>query len=179
MKKVIIFSTSMRDESNSEILADAFAKGVADAGNQAEIISLKDRLLNFCKGCNACDSTGVCSIKDDAAALIDKAELADVLVFAGPMYHTNISGAMKTLLDRLTPAMARDYKFTDIYMIITCADDSEGATADAEKTLEDWTYSFKKTSIKGIIRGQGIDPPRDAANHQSVLDQAYEMGKSI
>ena len=179
MKNVIIFSTSVREGSNSEILANAFAKGVTDAGNQAEVISLKGKNLNFCQGCNTCDSTGRCVIEDDVAAIVDKAENADVLVFAGPMYHTNISGAMKTLLDRLTPAMARDYKFTDIYMILTCADDSEGATADAEKTLEDWTYSFKKTAIKGVLRGQGIDPPKDAETHKDVLEEAYHMGKAI
>lgn len=95
------------------------------------------------------------------------------------MYHTNISGAMKTLLDRLTPAMARDYGFTDIYMILTAADDSEGATADAEKALEDWTYSFKKTSIKGVLRGQGIEAAKDAANHEAKLAEAYKMGNEI
>lgn len=179
MKNVVIFSTSLRDGSNSDILADAFSKGVVSAGHQIEKISLKGKTLSFCQGCNICDSTGVCAIKDDAAEFVDKAAAADVLVFAGPMYHTNISGAMKTLLDRLTPAMARDYKFTDIYMIITAADDSQGATADAEKTLEDWTYSFKKTSIKGIIRGQGIDPPKDAENHDRVIKEAYSMGRDI
>ena len=179
MKNIIIFSTSMREGSNSEILADAFAKGAIESGNQVEIISLKGKNLNFCHGCNACDSTGECAIQDDAAELVNKAENADVLVFAGPMYHTNISGAMKTLLDRLTPAMVREYKFTDIYMIITAADDSEGATKDAEKTLEDWTYSFKRTSIKGIIRGQGIDSPKDAENHAKVLATAYQTGREI
>lgn len=179
MKNVIIFSTSVREGSNSEILANAFAKGAVEAGNKAEIISLKGKSLNFCQGCNICDTTGHCVITDDAAAIVDQAEHADVLVFAGPMYHTNISGAMKTLLDRLTPAMARDYKFTDIYMIITAADDSEGATADAEKALEDWTYSFKKTSIKGIIRGQGIEAPGAVALHEEKIKESYEMGRDI
>jgi len=179
MKKIMIFTTSLREGSNSDILAESFAKGAKHAGHQVEILSMKNKSISFCQGCGACDRTGVCAIEDDAVEFLRKAVAADVLVFAGPMYHTNISGAMKTLLDRLTPAMVQDYHFTDVYLILTAADDSEGATADAEKAMEDWTYSFKKSSIKGVLRGQGIDPANEAVNHEEKMSEAYKMGNEI
>ena len=51
MKKVLIITTSLRHGSNSDALAEAFARGAAEAGNQVETISLKGKDIRFCKGC--------------------------------------------------------------------------------------------------------------------------------
>ena len=42
-KKVIIISSSIRNKSNSEILARETEKGVIAAGNEVEFVSLKDK----------------------------------------------------------------------------------------------------------------------------------------
>lgn len=47
-KKVVVISTSLRAKSNSDILAESFAKGAKAAGNEVEIISLKDKAIGFC-----------------------------------------------------------------------------------------------------------------------------------
>ena len=49
-KNVLIISTSLRKGSNSEILADAFAKGAKQKDNHVEKISLCDKTIHFCKG---------------------------------------------------------------------------------------------------------------------------------
>ena len=38
MKNVLVISTSLRTNSNSEALADAFAAGARDAGNTVELV---------------------------------------------------------------------------------------------------------------------------------------------
>ena len=52
MKNIIVISSSLREGSNSEILAKAFEDG-AKKNNEVKYISLKDIKLNFCKGCLA------------------------------------------------------------------------------------------------------------------------------
>lgn len=42
-KKVLIIETSLRTGSNSDILAESFAKGAKDAGNDVETVSLKGK----------------------------------------------------------------------------------------------------------------------------------------
>lgn len=42
-KNVIVISTSLRSGSNSQRLAEAFAKGAGEAGNRVEVISLVER----------------------------------------------------------------------------------------------------------------------------------------
>ena len=58
MKKVLIISTSLRNNSNSEALAHETERGTRDAGHEVEFITLKDKNIRFCKGCLACQKIG-------------------------------------------------------------------------------------------------------------------------
>ena len=58
MKKVLIISTSLRNNSNSEILAHQTEQGAKDAGHEVEFVSLKDKNIQFCKGYFACQKLG-------------------------------------------------------------------------------------------------------------------------
>ena len=96
MKKVLVLSSSLRKGSNSETLAQEFAKGAAEAGNKVEFESLRGKKIGFCMGCLACQKKGKCVIKDDANAITKKMESADVIVFATPIYYYEMSGQPKT-----------------------------------------------------------------------------------
>lgn len=52
-KKALIISTSLRDGSNSDILAKECEKGGREAGHDVEYISLKGKDIKFCIGCLA------------------------------------------------------------------------------------------------------------------------------
>lgn len=116
-KKVLIISTSIRPNSNSEILANAFADGARTSGNEVELISLKNKTIDFCKGCFACQKLGHCVIKDDANAITEKMLNADVIVWATPIYYYEMSGQMKTMIDRANPLFTLDYRFRDVYLL--------------------------------------------------------------
>ena len=85
MKNVLVISCSLRRGSNSEALAEEFARGAADAGNKVELISLRDKELRFCRGCLACQKTRKCVIADDAQPIVAKMHDADVIAFATPI----------------------------------------------------------------------------------------------
>ncbi len=125
MKKVLVISSSLRPGSNSEALADAFIRGAAEAGNEVEKITLKEKEIRFCKGCLACQQTQRCVIADDAPAIVAKMHDADVLAFASPIYYYEMCGQLKTLLDRANPLYPSGYRFRDIYMLTSAAE--EGA----------------------------------------------------
>ena len=125
MKKVLVISSSLRSRSNSEALADAFIRGAADAGNEVQKITLKDKEIRFCKGCLACQQTQRCVIKDDAPAIVEKMHDADVIAFATPIYYYEMCSQLKTLLDRANPLYSSDYRFRDIYMLTSAAEDEE------------------------------------------------------
>ena len=101
MKKVLIISSSPRKNSNSEALCLAFADGAREAGHEVEIVSLRDKTINFCRGCFACQKTQKCVINDDASLICGKALTADVLVFASPIYYFNMSAQMEAAIQRV------------------------------------------------------------------------------
>lgn len=177
-KKVLIISTSPRKNGNSEVLADAFLKGTVDSGNTAEKISLYDKTIGFCKGCFACQKTKRCIIHDDANTITQKMLNADVLVFATPIYYYEMSGQMKTMLDRANPLFPADYVFRDVYFLSTAADDENGVDARAINGLEGWIECFQKARLAGTVFAGGVNEVGEINGH-SALQKAYEMGKAI
>ncbi len=177
-KKVLIISTSPRKNGNSEILADAFLKGTVDGGNTADKISLYDKSIGFCKGCLACQKTGRCVIHDDADMIVQKMLIADVLVFATPIYYYEMSGQMKTMLDRANPLFPANYAFRDIYFLSTAAEDEEGVDARAISGLEGWIECFPKARLAGMVFAGGVTGVGEIDGHSS-LKKAYEMGKAV
>ena len=73
--------------SNSEALADAFARGASDAGHTVEKITLRGREIGFCNGCLACQRTQRRVIADDAPAIVERMRDADAIAFATPIYY--------------------------------------------------------------------------------------------
>ena len=124
-KNIVAISPSLRAKSNSEVLLDSFVQGAKSAGNDVTVVSLKGKTIKYCIGCLTCQRTGKCVLDDDARAIAELVKNADVLVFATPIYYYEMSGQLKTLLDRLNPLYGTDYKFTDVYFLSTAAADAE------------------------------------------------------
>lgn len=179
MKKVLILSTSLRSGSNSNCLAEAFLKGAWNAGNEAELISLAGKKLNFCIGCLACQKTQKCVLEDDAVPLAEKAAEADALVFATPVYYYEMSGQMKTLLDRMNPLYASDYRFRDVYLLATAAEADESAMDGTVKGMQGFVDCFPKARLSGVLRGIGLAEAGAAKKRKDMLEQAYEMGRNV
>lgn len=178
-KKVLIISTSLRGGSNSDILAKECEKGAKEAGHDVEYISLKGKEIKYCIGCLSCQKTGTCVLKDDVADIMEKVKDAEVIVYATPIYYYEMCGQMKTLLDRLNPLYSTEYKFRDIYMIATAAENEESAFEKAYNGLQGWVDCFEKASLKGSVCGGGINDANTAADYEDVMKKAYELGKEI
>lgn len=177
-KNILVISTSLRSNSNSDILADYFMKGAKSAGNNVEKISLKDKNIAFCKGCLACLRTKKCVINDDAVEIADKMCSADVIVFATPIYYYEMSGQMKTLLDRANSLYTRDYSFRDIYMLTTAAEDEDYVPEKAVSGLNGWIDCFEKARLAGTVFAGGVSDAGDITNHP-MLQKAYDMGTEV
>lgn len=178
-KKVLIISTSLRGGSNSDILARECERGAKEVGHEVEYISLKGKEIKFCIGCLSCQSNGTCVLKDDVAEIMDKVKNAEIIVFATPIYYYEMSGQMKTLIDRLNPLYPTDYKFREIYMIATAAEEEESTFEKAYNGLQGWVDCFEKAELKGIVTGGGINDPNEASKHTEVMKKAYDLGKGL
>lgn len=179
MKKVIVISTSLRKSSNSECLARAFEKGAKAAGHEVDWVDLVGKQIKFCMGCLACQHTKTCVLRDDAAAIADKVKNADVLAFATPVYYYEMSGQMKTLLDRMNPIYFCEPQFGDVYLLAAAAEEEERAADGTVHGLQGWIDCFPKANLAGVVRGVALGDAGEADKNPAILQQAFEMGKNV
>ena len=176
MKNVVVISSSLRNGSNSEILAREFAKG-ASIKNNVEYISLKDINLKFCLGCLSCQRTGKCVINDDVKEYLEKISSADILVFATPIYYYSMSGQLKTFLDRLNPLYVKHNNFKEIYLLASCADDSSSAIDKTVVALSGWIECFDGVELKGTLLATSVSAPNTLA--EEFKNKAYSLGERV
>ena len=174
-KKILIVSTSPRKGSNSEALALAFADGAKEAGNEVDFISLRGKTVNFCRGCFVCQEKLRCVIRDDADEICQKALTADVLVFATPIYYYEMSGQLKTLLDRLNPLFPSDYAFRDIYLMTSAAEAEDSVPERAVRGVEGWVECFERARLAGTVFMGGVTEAGENPEHPA-LEEARHMG---
>lgn len=177
-KNVLIVSTSLRSGSNSEVLADSFFAGAKATGHHVEKVTLKGKNMAFCQGCLICQKTKQCIIHDDAVELTEKMCHADVIAFATPIYYYNMSGQMKTLIDRANPLFVSDYQFRDIYMLTTAAEDDKTVPEKAIEGLQGWIDCFENAALAGTVFAGGVNDSGEIQGHPA-LQQAYDMGAAI
>lgn len=147
-------------------------------GTTRKKISLRGRNIQFCRGCMACQKLGRCVISDDAAEISQKMHDADVIAFATPIYYYEMSGQMKTLLDRANCLYSSDYHFTDIYLLTAAAENEPSVPSRAEGGLTGWIDCFKRARLAGSVFAGGVEGPGETTGHPA-LAQAYNMGNQI
>lgn len=175
-KKIVVLSGSPRKGGNSELLCDQFIRGATEAGNQVEKICLREKQINFCTACDACQRNGgTCVRKDDMADILEKMIHADVIVMATPVYFYTMNAQMKTLIDR-TYARYTEISNKEVYFIMTAAVSGKNLL---ERTLEGFrgfASCLSGAKEKGVVYGTGAWNIGDIKK-SPAMGEAYEMGK--
>ncbi len=178
MKNIVVISTSLRVSSNSDLLAEEFLKGAKSAGHKVEKVELLGTQIAFCRGCFACSKLGQCVIDDDVNDIMKKVMHADVVVWATPIYYYEMSGQMKTLIDRMNAMYNLDYKFREVYLLTTAAEDEEFVPRRAEAGLTGWIDCYPKARLAGTLFCGGVNKPNEIKGN-AKLKEAFDLGKSV
>ena len=178
MKRVIVISTSLRKGSNSDMMADQFVAGAKAAGHEVEKISLVGKNIQFCKGCLGCQKLGRCVIDDDVNNIMAKVLQADVICWATPIYYYEMSGQMKTLIDRMNAMYEQDYQFRDVYLLTTAAEDETETPKRAEIGLTGWIDCYPKSHLAAHLFCGGVNDAREIEGN-AKLQEAFELGEKI
>ena len=176
-KKVLLISASPRKGGNSDLLCDEFAKGAKDAGHTTEKIFLADKNINYCKGCEVCNTTHKCVQTDDMEEILEKIINADVIVLGTPIYFYTPDAQMKTLIDRTVPKYT-EIRNKEFYYILAAADTQKENMQKAVESIRGFTLDcLPGTREKGILYGLGVWHKGEVLNTR-LIHQAYEMGRS-
>lgn len=178
MSKIIVFVGSMRKGGNTDLLAQAFAKGAGES-NEVEIISVADYKVNPCIGCNSCftrDGNNCCQ-DDDMKIIYDKLKCADMLVIASPVYFYGISAQLKAIIDRLHTPMRNSFHIKKLALLLVGAS-SLPELFDSIKTQYQLVLSYFKLEDAGMVLVRGANNIGDIKN-TDALSEACNLGKSI
>ena len=120
MKKIIIIYVGPRKNMNTAQLLQRFAEGVKSVGNDVEVKTVRLYDLDY-KGCVSCMScklkgnvSNICRFKDALTPVLEEIAQADGLVLGSPIYFGEVTGQMRTFLERLAfPWLSyNDYSMT-------------------------------------------------------------------
>ncbi len=176
--RIFVLSVSMRADSNSDMLADAFSAGAAAAGNEVHKKSLRNLAIKPCNSCWACAKNGGhCVIDDDMKQLYAELDRCDFLLIAAPLYYATFPAQFFAFINRLYP-----YWTQKAYPKLDCA--FFGVCADSDQSFElmDRTYFSLIGEIgwrnRKVLHVPGVVKPGDMRNHPA-LAEAEAFGRSL
>ncbi len=120
MKKIIIIDGGPRKIFNTASMLQKFAEGAGAVSDEIEVktVRLYDLDYKGCMSCMACKIKGrasnVCKFKDALTPVLEEIAQADGLVLGSPIYFGDVTGQMRTFLERLAfPWLSyNDYSMT-------------------------------------------------------------------
>lgn len=103
---------------------------------------------------------------------------ADVVVWATPINFYEMSGQMKTLIDRMNAMYNLDYKFREVYLLTIAAEDEEFVPRCAEAGLTGWIDCYPKARLAGTLFCGGVNKSNEIKGN-AKLKEAFDLGKSV
>jgi len=104
--RVLAILGSRNPDGQTAGATDALLEGTAAEGWQTEKALLPQMEIQRCRQCEdsgwgICRSEGRCVIEDDLAGVVAKVRESDAVVFATPVYFSDLSESLRAFLDRL------------------------------------------------------------------------------
>jgi len=175
--KVVAVIGSPRRRGNTATLVDAALEELQRSGCQCARIVLADKRIEFCSGHLFCGERA-CPHDDDMAGILEQVYAADGLLLATPIYYENVSGQMKTFMDRNATRYYGDEHLTPkVVGLIAVAGES-----DAEDTLaamRRFVALSNPEELPVVALGGLADKPGDAAQDAELMARARALGRSM
>ena len=114
---MLLINCSNREKNCFKILNDI-------KGDNDTLLSLTNKKMNFCLGCDSCKNTldKYCVLEDYITNTVYQEMLnTNEIIIASPMYMSNINGILKNLIDRMNPFYHHSELFKEkkVYLILT------------------------------------------------------------
>ncbi len=132
----------------NELAALAKAEGVEI---KTDIVKLGETELKLCRGCRNCFEKGEesCPCKDSGRDIAQKMREADAIILASPVYVEDVSGTMKTFIDRMAYNCYRQALAGKLAFALTTS--GVGSTTHALKTMTGALHLWGFT-LSGTLR---------------------------
>ena len=164
-KNILILAGSPRPVANSLIMAEAFAKAAQKNGHAATLIKTAQLRVGCCRACEKCWTGGKpCIQQDDMQKLYPQLNLADIIVFASPLYFYGLSAQLKAVIDRFYPLTKDDtlpaFGGKQCVLLLCGASEDEDDFEGAIRTYE-LICDYAGWEDCGVVSACGVTNPGD------------------
>lgn len=180
-KKIVILNGSPRRNGNTSALVRKFTEGAESTGNTVVEFFLDKMNIHGCKGCFGGHSSRECPCvqNDDMAQIYPAVKECDVVVLATPLYYWNMSGQLRTAVDRLFALEEGDGNLLRGHnrgsALLMAAEGNE--FEDVLTYYNHLMQHLKWNNLGHVLAGGNCDVGDIIGKPE--LEQAYELGKSI
>ena len=180
-RNIVILNGSPRRSGNTSALVKAFAEGAEAAGHTVTEFFLDAMDIHGCKGCFGGRSSRDCPCvqQDGMADIYPVGKASDVVVLASPLYYWNLSGQLRTAVDRLFALEEGDgnlLRGRGRASALLMAAEGNGF-ADVLAYYDHLTEHLQWTNLGHILAGGNMEA--GDIQGKAELRQAYDLGHSI
>lgn len=103
---ILAINGSYRDDGVTDKTVDILKQTLEAAGEQVEVVLLRDHPIEFCLNCRECtqqpgEAPGKCVQHDGMQELVNRIERADAYIFASPTNFGSVTAIFKRFMERL------------------------------------------------------------------------------
>ncbi len=180
-KKIVILNGSPRRKGNTSMLVQRFTEGAQSSEHIVTEFFLDSLTILCCKGCFGGHSGRdyPCVQRDDMARIYPAVKECDVIILASPLYYWNMSGQIRTAIDRLFALeegesnLLRGHNRACALLMAAEGDEFE----DVLTYYDHLTKHLQWKNLGHILAG-GNCVIGDIVGKKE-LEQAFQLGKSI
>lgn len=168
--KIVILSGSPRKGGNTDMLVNAFLKGVK-GGDEVEVLRVCDMKIAACVACDYCKKNDkhVCAIKDDVSRFYSALNTADAVVIATPLYFFGASAQLMSAIDRLHNPTRNDFHIKKAALLAVGANGNPKAFDGLIEQFK-LTLDFFKIENGGILTVGSVNNKGDIENNSALIE---------
>jgi len=164
--KIMAINGSPRKAWNTATLLTKALEGAASKGAETELVHLYDLTFKGCISCFACKtkggrSYGRCAVRDGLAPILKRIEEADALILGSPIYFGNVTGEMRSFMERL------------FFQYLTYTDPVQSLAPRKIRTGFIYTMNVTEAQMQQFGVGQCV------ANNERVLKMLFGSAESL
>jgi len=164
---------------NTEWLMRKIMETTEKRSANTELITLRDRNVQMCDGCLACEKTHACHIKDDMQEIYDKMLSANAIVLGSPTYMDAPTASAMNFIHRMYPLYGKIKGKIFASVVVGQATGADGITSRGK--VEDYFKSIAGLfglDYKGSISIVARDP-NDASKTSDIGKQCEDLATRI
>ncbi|UCE08341.1 MAG: flavodoxin family protein [bacterium] len=184
VKSILIINGTTRDKGNTDAIIEKLIEGAEAVDLNIKYFKLRDLNVANCIGCCTCKDESKCFFQDNMTEIREYINKSDLLILASPIYWCEITGLMKTFMDRLyfyhhsnNSALISGKKA----IIITTMGEANNIEYESEVLVEFYKRALKSLQVEilDMLFFSDLMEKEAILKKPEYLEKAYDAGKDL